>query len=339
MTIPTCVLGRTGLSVSAQGLGCMGMSAFYGTAGERDEAESMATILRALDLGVTFLDTADIYGPFTNEELVGRAIRGRRHEVQLATKFGIGRRPGTNERTLRGDPQYVHDACEASLRRLGVDHIDLYYLHRVDPSVPIEDTVGAMAELVAGGTVRHIGLSEVAAGTLRRAAEVHPITALQSEWSLWSRDIEDEVLPAARQLGVGIVAYSPLGRGFLTGQITSPDDLPSDDFRRTNPRFVGENFQRNLDVVTRVRQLAEEKGCTPAQLALAWVHAQGDDVVPIPGTKRRERLEENAGALQVHLDASDLARIEEVAPKGGFAGDRYEDMRFVRGVTPARAEV
>jgi aryl-alcohol dehydrogenase-like predicted oxidoreductase len=336
MTIGTRRLGTTGLSVSAQGLGCMGMSAFYGTSAERDDATSIATIHRALDLGVSFLDTADVYGPHTNEELVGRAIRGRRDQVGLATKFGIVLDPQRpEERTFRADPAYVHQACEASLRRLGVDHVDLYYLHRVDPTVPIEETVGAMGELVGEGKVRHLGLSEVAADTLRRAVTVHPIAALQSEWSLWSRDIEDEVVPAARELGVGIVPYSPLGRGFLTGQITSPDDLSEDDFRRSSPRFAGENFRRNLDVVARVRQLAEEKGCTPAQLALAWVHAQGEDVVPIPGTKRPERLEENVGALAVTLSDADLARIEEVAPRTAFAGDRYPDMRFVRGVTPA----
>ena len=336
MSIPTRTLGRAGFTASAQGLGCMGMSAFYGTAAQRNDAESTATIVHALDRGVTFLDTSDIYGPHTNEALVGRAIRGRRDEVQLATKFGIVRQPGANERGLRGDPQYVHEACEASLTRLGVEHIDLYYLHRVDPAVAIEETVGAMAELVAEGKIRHVGLSEAAADTLRRACAVHPVTALQSEWSLWSRDIEDEVLPVARELGVGIVPYSPLGRGFLTGKITSPDDLPANDFRRANPRFAGENFQRNLEVVARVRQLAEEKGCTPAQLALAWVLAQGDDVVPIPGTKRRDRLDENVGALDVRLDDRYLARIEEVAPKGAFAGDRYADMRFVAGVTPER---
>jgi aryl-alcohol dehydrogenase-like predicted oxidoreductase len=338
MSIPTRRLGTAGLTVSAQGLGCMGMSAFYATAAERDDATSIATIHRALDLGVSFLDTSDIYGPHTNEELVGRAIRGRRDQVQLATKFGILRLE-TGERGFRGDPEYVHQACEASLRRLGVDHVDLYYLHRVDPGVPIEESVGAMAELVAEGKVRHLGLSEVAPDTLRRAAAVHPIAALQSEWSLWSRDIEDEVVPVARELGVGIVPYSPLGRGFLTGQITSPDELAAADFRRTNPRFVGENFQRNLDVVARVRELASEKGCTAAQLALAWVHAQGEDVVPIPGTKRPERLEENAGALAVTLTVADLARIEEVAPRAAFAGDRYEDMRFVHGLTPTRLEV
>jgi aryl-alcohol dehydrogenase-like predicted oxidoreductase len=339
MSIATRRLGSTGLTVSAEGLGCMGMSAFYGTGEERDDATSIATIHRALDLGVTFLDTSDIYGPHTNEELVGRAIRGRRDQVQLATKFGITRDRASDERGFRADPAYVREACDASLRRLGVDHVDLYYLHRVDPTVPIEETVGAMAELVAAGRVRHLGLSEAAAGTLRRAVAVHPIAALQTEWSLWSRDIEDEVLPAARELGVGIVPYSPLGRGFLTGRITSPGDLAAGDFRRTNPRFSGENFQRNLDVVARVRELAEEKGCTAAQLALAWVLSRGDDVVPIPGTKNPDRLEENAGALAVTLTTADLARIDEVAPRAAFSGDRYEDMRGIGGVTPERASV
>jgi aryl-alcohol dehydrogenase-like predicted oxidoreductase len=338
MSIATRRLGRTGLTVSAEGLGCMGMSAFYGTGEERDDATSTATIHRALDLGISFLDTSDAYGPHTNEELVGRAIRGRRGEVQLATKFGI--LFGANgERALRGDPAYVHDACDASLRRLDVDHVDLYYLHRVDPTVPIEETVGAMAELVAAGKVRHLGLSEAAPETLRRAVAVHPITALQTEWSLWSRDIEDEVLPTARELGIGIVPYSPLGRGFLTGAITTPDDLAPDDFRRSNPRFMGENFQRNLDVVAQVRRIAEEKRCTPAQLALAWVLAQGDDVVPIPGTKSPVRLEENAGALGVTLTAEDLARIEDVAPRAAFSGERSAFAAFNAGITPSRQEV
>lgn len=335
---PRRTLGRGGLDVSAQGLGCMGMSASYGTAAARDDAASIATIHRALELGISFLDTADVYGPHTNEELVGRAIRGRRHAVQLATKFGLVPDADEAGRRFRGDPAYVRRACTASLRRLGVDHIDLYYLHRVDPTVPIEETVGAMAELVGEGKVGHLGLSEVAADTLRRAAAAHPIAALQSEWSLWSRDIEDEVLPAARELGIGIVPFSPLGRGFLTGQITGVEELAGDDFRRDLPRFSGENLRRNLDVVARVRALAEEKECTAAQLALAWVHAQGEDVVPIPGTKRRERLEENAAALTVTLSGHDCARIEEVAPRGAFAGDRYADMRFVGGVTPTRPE-
>ena len=329
MTINRRGLGRPGLEVSAMGLGCMGMSEFYG---EGDEAESVATIHRALELGVTFLDTADMYGPFKNEELVGRAIRGRRDEVQLATKFGIVRTE--KGRGLRGDREYVHSACDASLGRLGVDHIDLYYCHRVDPTIPIEETVGAMGELVTAGKVRHLGLSEAAAETLRRAVKVHPITALQSEWSLWSRDIEAEVVPTARELGIGIVAYSPLGRGFLTGQIKSFDDLAADDFRRFSPRFQGENFQANLDLVGRVQEIAAEKSCTPGQLALAWVMAQGQDVVPIPGTKRRKYLEENTAAADIKLDAADLARIGEIVPAGAAAGDRYADMRFVGGTTP-----
>jgi len=327
-------LGKQGLAVSAQGLGCMGMSEFYGPA---DEAEALATIHRALELGVTFLDTADMYGPYTNEKFVGRAIAGRRHEVVLATKFGIVRSADPSYRALRADPAYVHQACEGSLRRLGTDYIDLYYLHRADPKVPIEDTVGAMAELVAAGKVRFLGLSEAAAETLRRAHATAPISALQSEWSLWSRDIEDEVLPTARELGIGLVPYSPLGRGFLTGQITGLEDLAPDDFRRSAPRFQGDNFQRNLALVARVRELAAGKGVTPGQLALAWLYAQGDDVVPIPGTKHRRYLEENVAALNVALDPSDLQRIEEVAPKGAAAGDRYANMAPVAGKTPPRA--
>ena len=314
-------LGTQGLEVSAQGLGCMGMSEFYGPG---DEAESIATIHRALDLGVRFLDTADMYGPFTNEELVGRAIRGRRNEVVLATKFGIVRSPeNPGGRTISGRPEYVRQAAEGSLRRLAVDHIDLYYQHRVDPTVPIEETVGAMGRLVEEGKVRFLGLSEAGAETIHRAHAVHPVSALQSEYSLWSRDIEDDIIPAIRELGIGLVAYSPLGRGFLTGRFTSIDDLPEDDFRRSSPRFQGENFQKNLDLVKQIEEIAAAKGCTASQLALAWVLARGDDVVPIPGTKRRTYLEENVAAVDVALTPDDLARIDEVAPKGVAAGERY----------------
>ena len=324
-------LGSQGLAVSAQGLGCMGMAEFYGPT---DEVESLATIDRALELGVTFLDTADMYGPHTSEELVGRAIAGRRDKVVLATKFGILRTADPLYRGLRGDAEYVRQACEGSLRRLATDYIDLYYLHRADPRVPIEETVGAMGELKAEGKVRYLGLSEVSSDTLRRAHATSPISALQNEWSLWSRDLEDGVLPTARKLGIGIVPYSPLGRGFLTGAITRVEDLAPDDFRRFSPRFQGDNFQRNLDLLARVRELAAAKGVTPGQLALAWLYAQGDDVVPIPGTKHRRYIEENVAAMDVVLDAGDLARIEEVAPKGVAAGERYPDMRFVRGDTP-----
>jgi aryl-alcohol dehydrogenase-like predicted oxidoreductase len=320
-------LGTEGLEVSAMGLGCMGMADVYGAA---DEGEAIATIHRALELGVTLLDTADLYGPHTNERLVGKAIAGRRDEVVLATKFGIiqvGENPF--DRRIDGRPEYVKQACEASLDRLGVDHIDLYYQHRVDPSVPIEETVGAMAELVAAGKVRHIGLSEAGAETIRRAHAVHPITAVQSEYSLWSRDIEDEVLPALRGRGIGLVAYSPLGRGFLTGRIRSIEDFDADDYRRFTPRFQGENFQRNLDLVSHIEEIAASRGVTPGQLALAWVLHCGADVVPIPGTKRRSHLEENVAAAEIELSPEDLARIEELAAPATVAGDRYPDMSTV----------
>jgi aryl-alcohol dehydrogenase-like predicted oxidoreductase len=316
-------LGNQGLTVSELGLGCMGMSEFYGSG---DEAESIATIQRALELGVTFIDTADMYGPFTNEKLVGRAIADRRDQVVLATKFGNVRGPNGERLGIRGDAEYVREACDASLERLGVDHIDLYYQHRVDPDTPIEETVGAMKELVEQGKVRYLGLSEAAPATIRRAHEVHPISALQTEYSLWTRDPEDEVLPTVRELGIGFVAYSPLGRGFLSGAIQSVDDLADDDFRRANPRFQGENFQRNLDLVERVKEVASEKDVTPSQLALAWLLHQGEDIVPIPGTKRRKYLEENAAAAEISLTDDELASIDEAAPVGAAAGDRYPDM-------------
>jgi aryl-alcohol dehydrogenase-like predicted oxidoreductase len=314
------------LAVSALGLGCMGMSEFYGP---RDEQESLATVGLALDRGCTFLDTADMYGPFTNEQLVGRAIASRRDEVVLATKFGYERRPDGSRVGVNGRPEYVRRACDASLQRLGIDVIDLYYQHRVDLDTPVEETWGAMKQLVEAGKVRHLGISEAAPDTIRRAHAVHPVTAVQTEWSLWSRDPEQEILPTVRELGIGFVPYSPLGRGFLTGQIRTPDDLPEDDFRRHNPRFQGENFQRNLQLVGRVKEMAAEKGCTPAQLALGWLLHQGGDVAAIPGTKRRDRLEENLAALEVVLTPDDLSRLDELAPVGVAAGDRYPDMTLV----------
>jgi aryl-alcohol dehydrogenase-like predicted oxidoreductase len=319
-------LGTQGLEVSAMGLGCMGMSEFYGST---DEDEAIRTIHRALELGVSFLDTADMYGPFTNERLVGRAVAGRRDEVELATKFGNVRGEDGSRGGIRGDADYVREACDASLERLGVDHIDLYYQHRVDKSVEIEETVGAMKELVDAGKVRYLGLSEASPETIRRAHAVHPITALQTEYSLWSRDPEAQILPTVRELGIGFVAYSPLGRGFLSGRFTSPSDFPEDDFRRHHPRFQGENFERNIELVRRVEEMAAEKGVTAGQLALAWVLHRGKDIVPIPGTKRVRYLEENVAAAYVSLSDEDMARLEEIAPAGVAAGDRYADMSSI----------
>ena len=327
----TRTLGRNGPTVSALGLGCMGMSEFYGP---HSDTESLATLRYALDRGVTFLDTADVYGPYTNEELVGRAVQGRRAEAFIATKFGFVRDPANSTaRAIDARPARVHEACEASLKRLNVEYIDLYYLHRVDAHVPIEDTVGAMAELVQAGKVRYLGLSEVSPQTLERAQRVHRITALQSEYSLWTRDPEDGVLEACRRLEIGFVPYSPLGRGFLTGAIRSPDDFAGDDYRRANPRFQGENFARNLALVDKVRELAAQKGCTPAQLALAWVLAQWAHIVPIPGTRRKAKLDENLGALAVSLSAAELAAIDAVFPVGAVAGARYPEamLRLTRG--------
>jgi aryl-alcohol dehydrogenase-like predicted oxidoreductase len=313
-------LGNQGLIVSELGLGCMGMSEFYSG---RDDDEAIATIHHALDLGVTFLDTADMYGPFTNEELVGRAIKDRREQVVLATKFGNMRSPEGGFLGVSGKPDYVRRCCDDSLKRLGVDVIDLYYQHRVDPTVPIEDTIGAMAELVQQGKVRYLGMSEAAPATIRRAHAVHPISALQTEYSLWSRDSEDEILPTIRDLGMGFVAYSPLGRGFLSGAFKTIEDLAPEDYRRNSPRFQGENFAKNLDLVSQIQAVATEKGATASQLALAWLLAQGDDIVPIPGTKRRAYLEENVAAVDITLTSNDLSRIEAVAPKGAAAGERY----------------
>jgi aryl-alcohol dehydrogenase-like predicted oxidoreductase len=328
MDMQTRELGKSGLKVSAIGLGCMGMSEFYGPS---DEEQNIATLHRAIEIGITFWDTSDMYGIGHNEKLVGRALQGHRDQVVLATKFGVTRGADGSFTGVDGRPEYVRQACDASLQRLGIDHIDLYYQHRVDPKVPIEETVGAMAELVREGKVRYLGLSEAAAGTLRRAVKVHPIAALQSEYSLWTRDQEDENLPACRELGVGLVAYSPLGRGFLSGAVKDVNTLTENDWRRSNPRFQGENFEKNQVLAERVREIAGEKGCTPAQLALAWLLAQGPDIVPIPGTRSQSRLQENAAAAEITLSADELTRIAEALPRDLVAGDRYASMALING--------
>jgi aryl-alcohol dehydrogenase-like predicted oxidoreductase len=320
--LPSRALGTQGLKVSALGLGCMGLSEFYSSSAA-SESDAIRLIQRALDAGVTLLDTADMYGPYTNEETVGRAIAGRRSSVVIATKFGIVREPGSTSRSVNGSPEYVRSACDASLERLGVDTIDLYYQHRVDPRIPIEETVGALSNLVAQGKVRFIGLSEAAPATIRRAHRVHPISALQTEYSLWSRDPEDQVLPTVRELKIGFVAYSPLGRGFLAGRFASIEDLAADDWRRNSPRFQGANFAKNLDVLAKIREIAREKGCTPGQLALAWLLSRGPDIVPIPGTTHPERLDENIAAASISLSADELERIEQAAPQGVAQGERY----------------